>query len=101
MTVGHLGFDGRTWTFRYDDDFKHHNELRPIEGFHSVDKTYESSVLFPFFRVRIPDIHRSDIAQELKQRKKRIPGVEQVDLLEIFGKRVASSPAYKLIPADA
>lgn len=101
VTVGHLGFDGSTWTFRYDDDFKRHSELRPIEGFVDLDRTYESSVLFPFFRVRIPDIQRPDIAQELKKRKTRTPNVQQIDLLEMFGERVAASPSYRLVSNNA
>jgi HipA-like protein len=97
VTVGELDFDGSMWTFRYDDEYKRHDELRPIEGFDDVQKVYRSSVLFPFFAVRIPDIEREDIKRRLE--KDRIRDPEPTDLLRIFGRRVVSSPGFELLPA--
>lgn len=97
VTVGFLEFDGSTWTFCYADEYKGRADLRPIEGFDDVGKVYRSSVLFPFFAVRIPDIERADIKQRLEQDRVRDP--EATDLLRIFGRRVVSSPAFELLPA--
>ena len=98
VTVGHLRYDGHEWTFRYDNDYKNRRkELRPIEGFGEFDKTYRSSVLFPFFRVRIPDVRRPDLVGLLKKKRVRDPG--QAELLRMFGKHAAASPSFKLVPS--
>ena len=98
VTVGHLQYDGHEWTFQYDDDYKSRSaELRPIEGFAEFDKVYRSSRLFPFFRVRIPDVRRRDLVGLLKERRVRDPG--QAELLKIFGRHAAASPSYRLVPS--
>ncbi len=97
ITVGHLEFDGKTWTFRYDDEYKRRSDLRPIEGFDELEKVYNSSVLFPFFAVRIPDPGRDDVKRRLEE--DRVSHPEPADLLRIFGRRVVSSPAFELVPA--
>jgi hypothetical protein len=66
VTVGRLHFDGSLWTFWYDDEYKQRSDLRPIEGFDHVEKVYRSSVLFPFFAVRIPDPERNDVKRRLE-----------------------------------
>ena len=97
ITVGHLEFDGSFWTYWYDDEYKHREDLRPIEGFGDVDKVYQSSELFPFFAVRIPDPDRDDVRRKLEAAHVRRP--EITDLLRMFGRRVVSSPAFELLPA--
>jgi HipA-like protein len=97
VTVGHLEFDGSIWTFSYADEYKQRADLRPIEGFDDVEKVYRSSVLFPFFAVRIPDPDREDVRRKLEE--DRVHNPEATDLLRIFGRRVVSSPAFELLPA--
>ena len=97
VTVGHLQFDGSMWTFGYDDEYKRRRDLRPIEGFDELMRTYRSSVLFPFFAVRIPDVDRDDVKRKLQEDRVRDP--EPTDLLRLFGRRVVSSPAFELVPA--
>lgn len=99
VTVGQLSYDGHGWTFKYDDDYTSRGDLRPIEGFGKFDKVYRSSVLFPFFRVRIPDIHRPDVEGLL--RKKRIGNPGQAELLKMFGKYAAASPSFILEPSGS
>lgn len=99
VTVGVLDYDGHAWTFRYDDEFKARRDLRPIEGFDDLERVYCSSVLFPFFAVRIPDVARGDVKRRLEEDRIRDP--ETTDLLRIFGRRVVSSPAFELLPAEA
>jgi HipA-like protein len=96
VTVGYLDFDGQAWSFRYDDDYKRRSDLRPIEGFDAVERVYRSSVLFPFFAVRIPDVTRGDVKRRLEKDRIRHPGT--ADLLRLFGRRVVSSPAFELLP---
>jgi HipA-like protein len=96
VRVGRLEYDGQMWTFAYSDEYKRRADLRPIEGFDEVDKIYRSSVLFPFFAVRIPDVDRRDVRMRLA--KDRVVDPEPADLLRIFGQRVVSSPAFELVP---
>lgn len=95
VTVGRLDYDGETWTFRYDADFKARRDLRPIEGLDDLEKVYRSRVLFPFFAVRIPDPRRGDVRRRLEAEGIQDPSV--TDLLRIFGHRVVSSPAFRLL----
>jgi len=97
VTVGYLRFDGRAWTFMYSDEYKRRPDLRPIEGMDDLDKAYQSTVLFPFFAVRIPDADRKDIRQRLEA--ERVSDPEPADLLRMFGRRVVSSPTFELLPA--
>lgn len=98
ITVGYLVFQGGMWTFTYSKEYKGRPELRPIEGFDEIDKVYRSSVLFPFFAVRVPDVDREDVKRTLQ--KVRIKKPEVPDLLRLFGRRVVSSPAFELIPCN-
>jgi hypothetical protein len=98
VTVGDLEFDGMTWTFRYDVEYKHRRmELRPIEGLDDLDRVYCSRMLFPFLAVRIPNIDQDDVKRKLAENHVRNP--EPTDLLRIFGRRAISSPAFELLLA--
>jgi HipA-like protein len=98
IKVGELEFDGEAWTFKYSDEYKQRRaELRPIEGLDDVDLVYRSTRLFPFFAVRIPDAHRTDVKRELERAHVKDPN--PVDLLRLFGRHVVSSPAFELVPA--
>ena len=97
VRVGELSFDGTAWSFKYAEEYKQRPDLRPLEGFDELDRVYRSSVLFPFFAVRIPDVEREDVRRKLEADRVRDP--EPADLLRIFGRRVVSSPAFELLPA--
>lgn len=99
LAVGHLAFDGKEWTFSYDEDYRRRRDLRPLEGFDDVAKVYRSNHLFPFFAVRIPDRERPDIDRLLKAKK--ITDPDAVDLLRAFGERAASSPGFRLFAESA
>ena len=96
VEVGTLTFDGSAWEFSYSGEYKTRSDLRPIEGFDEVDKVYRSTVLFPFFAVRVPDVERADVQRKLQMDHIKHP--ETADLLRIFGRRVVSSPAFELVP---
>jgi HipA-like protein len=95
LPIGHLEFDGTRWLFRYDEAYKGRQDLRPLEGFESLDKVYVSQFLFPFFAVRLPDRDRPDIQRAITESKVRQPNV--VDLLRLFGRKAASSPGFELV----
>jgi HipA-like protein len=98
VTVGRLDYNGEMWTFAYDDEYKRRSDsLRPVEGFDDVEKVYRSSILFPFFAVRIPDADRPDVRKRLSE--EHIINPDASDLLRLFGRRVVSSPAFELVPA--
>lgn len=95
VTVGRLEYDGKMWVFAYTEEYKKRADLRPIEGFDDLDRVYRSSLLFPFFAVRIPDVERKDVRMKLAQARVKDP--EPTDLLRIFGRQVVSSPAFELV----
>lgn len=97
VSVGYLDYDGKVWTFSYDEAYKRRPDLRSIEGFDELERIYQSPVLFPFFAVRIPDADRPDVRRRLEAERVRDP--HPTDLLRLFGRRVVSSPAFELVPA--
>jgi len=97
VVVGHLSVADGVWRFQYAPEYRERRtEFRPIEGFKDLDKVYESSVLFPFFAVRIPDEDRPDVRERLAAERIRKPRAS--DMLRLFGRHVISSPAFELIP---
>ena len=99
VTVGFLEFKSGSWTFAYDTAYKQRGDLRPIEGFDDLDRVYTSSVLFPFFAIRIPSPDRTDV--KLKLQQDHISDPTLADLLRLFGRRVVSSPGFELVPCPA
>lgn len=95
LTVGTLVYDGATWSFEYDEAYKRRDNLRPLEGFGDLNSVYSSTRLFPFFRVRLPDPKRPDIRREMERQNLR--GADEVEMLRVFGRKVASSPGCELV----
>ncbi|HXK39220.1 MAG TPA: HipA N-terminal domain-containing protein [Candidatus Paceibacterota bacterium] len=95
MIVGHLSLDDGEWSFQYDPDYRRRRDLRPLEGLDDLEKVYRSKTLFPFFAVRVPDEQRPDVRRRLEAEKITTP--DESDLLRIFGRRAAASPAFELV----
>jgi HipA-like protein len=95
VTVGYLSFADGWWTFTYDEEYKRQTHLRPLEGFDDLTKTYKSKTLFPFFAVRVPDEQRTDVRRRLEEEDIKHP--DESDLLRMFGRRAAASPAFELL----
>lgn len=95
IVVGHLRFQDGVWSFEYDPSYRRRSDLRPIEGFDEMSKVYRSRSLFPFFSVRVPDKDRPDVRLRLKQQ--RVDDPDTSDLLRMFGRRAAASPAFELV----
>jgi HipA-like protein len=95
VVVGHLLFEGGQWSFSYDPEYRHRSDLRPIEGFDDMGKVYRQKALFPFFAVRVPPEDRPDVRRRLEQDHVEEP--DTTDLLRMFGRRAAASPAFELV----
>lgn len=92
--IGFLNFDGSNWTFNYSDWFINQNDLKPLFEFPSVDKTYVSSELWPFFESRIPSVKQPKIQEYLESHPS--DRNNKAKLLELFGITSVNNP-YKLV----
>ena len=89
LLIGTLSYSNSKWTFAYSDDFKLQNKIRPLTNFPSVDKTYTSDELWPFFSTRIPS------NAQLQQDEHSSNSESIVSLLQRFGSKVIANP-YEL-----
>ena len=76
VLVGRLTCEQNEYVFRYDSDY----QRKPISAFPKLDQEYRSTLLWPFFAVRIPPLDREDMREEIANRSL---GEDQV--LEILG----------------
>jgi len=67
FNIGKLWTEDSKYFFSYDKEFIN-TDLRPLTGFEDLEKVYSSSVLFPFFEVRIPDMKREDVIKKLQEK---------------------------------
>lgn len=51
--IGWLIYTGDEFQYSYTEDAKLHSEFQPFPAFPSLDRSYRSSELFPFFSVRL------------------------------------------------
>jgi HipA-like protein len=96
-SVGTLTYDSDEWVFEYTDEFKNRSDLNFITDFPDKERIYKSSVLWPFFAVRIPGLKQPKVAEILTEKK--MTSVSQVDLLRIFGQNTVANP-YQLVAID-
>lgn len=90
LIIGFLRVKEGLWTFEYSNDFKNQNKYHRLVGFSDLNKTYESSTLWPFFKVRIPGLKQPIIKEILK--KENIDHKDEVALLKRFGRINISNP---------
>jgi len=95
VTVGTLSLRDGLWTFRYTDEFRARQDLRPIVEFPDTDRAYQSENLWPFFLMRIPSTKQEAI-QKITDREE-IDITDQVQLLSRFGRDTIANP-YQLVP---
>src|SRR5438128_2399010 len=76
LTIGILSVEGGHWKFRYADEFRQRKDLRPLVQFPDVDRTYQSTELWPFFGLRIPSLKqpavRAAVAREHIDEKDKV-----------------------------
>ncbi len=83
------------WAFKYSEEFKKQSDkYYNIIGFPDLKKTYTSTVLWPFFRIRIPGLGQPAIQEILE--KENIDKTNEAALLRRFGYRTIANP-YILI----
>ncbi len=95
LLIAYLSCTEGVWTFKYSEDFNNQEHTyRYISGFPDLEKTYTSTVLWPFFRIRIPGMGQPAIQEILK--KENIDKTNEAALLRRFGYRTIANP-YILI----
>lgn len=95
LLIGFLIYDKDKWIFKYSDEFKNQNVLKPITDFPDLNKVYESKELWPFFAIRIPAINQPYQLKKIK--KANIDKNDAIGLLKVFGMKSINNP-FKLIP---
>jgi HipA-like protein len=93
LVVGTLSVADEIWKFKYSDEFKKQDELRPLIDFPDVDEVYESKELWQFFVMRIPSPEQPEVEEIL--RREHINEDDAVSLLKRFGERTIANP-FKL-----
>jgi HipA-like protein len=88
--IGTLTLEDSQWVFKYTDEFKHQNALRPLINFPNKEKVYSSAQLWPFFAGRIPGPGQPVVKAFLN--KAGIQEVNEVILLKEFGQRTIANP---------
>lgn len=95
LIVGYLRLENSIWRFNYSEEFKLQHKYHRLVGFPSLEKTYESEVLWPFFKIRIPGLKQPMIREIIE--KEKINSKSELELLKRFGSNSVSNP-YILKP---
>jgi len=90
LEVGRLLFNGSEWIFKYSDDFKKTQPIKPLANFPDLMKIYKSESLWPFFSSRIPSLSRKSILKRI--RKNDIDSSDLIALLKLFGANSITNP---------
>lgn len=96
--VGVLSVSDGQWKFFYSDEFRRHEELRPLVSFPDKTAVYTSDELWPFFAMRIPSLKQPAIRERIA--REHIDQGDRVKLLRRFGARTIANP-YRLEDATA
>jgi len=95
LAIAYLSCTEGLWIFKYSEEFNNQEHTyRYISGFPDLEKTYTSTVLWPFFRIRIPGLGQPAIQEILE--KENIDKTNEAALLWRFGYRTIANP-YILI----
>ena len=94
LKIGELKYFDEKWQFSYSDEFKNSKNINHIIDFPLIEKIYESKELWPFFKIRIPNL-------EIPSNKsiiidKKLNKANPAELLIQFGEKSASNP-FKLV----
>lgn len=90
LSIGELWVDNKTWHFKYFDNFKAQNKYRRITGFSDLNREYESDILWPFFKIRIPGLGQPMIQEIIE--KENLDAKDEIVLLKRFGQLSISNP---------
>ncbi len=98
LNVGVLSLQDGKWHFEYTDDFRDQQEICPIIDFPSLNKHYESEVLWPFFAVRIPSLEQPAVQRVIHE--ENLDEHNEVQLLKRFGKTTIANPFTLIVCPD-
>lgn len=90
LKVGTLCLHSGTWTFKYSEEFKNQDQIKPLVDFPDVEREYCSDELQPFFAHRIPGLGQPKIQKIIKA--EQIDAQNEAKLLERFGKVSITNP---------
>ncbi len=90
LDVGCLDRQGGELIFSYTDAFRRQCRVKPLIGFHHVEKVYRSTTLWPFFRVRVPSRSQPSVQAFMREQGVTVP--DEVMLLKRFGRRAITNP---------
>jgi HipA-like protein len=90
LLVGTLTVEDCVWHFKYADEFKQSNDLRPLVEFPDLNAVYESKDLWQFFAMRIPSSEQPEVEEILK--REEIGEHDAIKLLKRFGARTIANP---------
>ena len=90
LEMGVLKFINNQWSFEYTLAFKNQSEIKTLIDFPDLNKTYNSTVLWPFFSNRIPSFKQPKIIEYIS--KHPIESQDTAKLLEIFGEYSVNNP---------
>ena len=90
LVVGTLSYANDEYVFHYSEAFKNQSDIPPIPTFADPREEYRSPVLWPFFDVRLPPVHRLDVQRFIA--KHQIDPQDRVGMLAELGRRSLTSP---------
>ena len=90
LVVGYLTRKNNLWQFNYSEDFKNQKEYYRLVGFSDLNNLYQSEVLWPFFKIRIPGLKQPMIKEIIDSDS--LDTADEAALLKRFGRRSISNP---------
>lgn len=90
LKVGVLSLHDGIWTFKYSEEFKKQDQIKPLVDFPDVEKEYRSEELQPFFAHRIPGTGQPKVKKIIE--KEKIDADNEAKMLERFGKKSITNP---------
>lgn len=84
LTIGILSLNDGIWEFKYTEQFRSQNEIKPLIDFPDTSVIYKSNQLWPFFSYRIPGLNQPSVQAIIS--KEQIDVNNEVALLKKFGR---------------
>lgn len=91
LIIGILKLADGIWTFKYSNDFKNQDKIKPLPDFPNIEKEYTSEELYPFFLNRIPSPKQPKV-QKAIEKEELMDANNPVELLAFFGRKSISNP---------
>jgi len=90
LIIGLLLVENGQWTFRYSEEFRAQSKYARLTGFSDLNKIYKAEVLWPFFKIRIPELKQPMIKDIIKA--ENLDQKNEAVLLKRFGEKSMSNP---------